>query len=59
MSLCLVESGVADRCVLVDTRVALIFDCAARHSIQLTEEALRLEKTRYMHKLNFVKRIKL
>ncbi len=38
----LVESGVADHCVLVDTKVALIFDCAARHPISLTEEALRL-----------------
>ncbi len=38
----LVESGVADHCVLVDTKVAFIFDCAARHPISLTEEALRL-----------------
>ncbi len=38
----LVESGVADHCVLVDTKVALIFDCAAQHPISLTEEALRL-----------------
>ncbi len=27
---------------LVDTKVALIFDCAAQHPISLTEEALRL-----------------
>ncbi len=38
----LVESGVADHCVLVDTTVALIFDCATRHPISLAEEALRL-----------------
>ncbi len=37
----LVESGVADHCVFVDTKVALILDCAARHPISLTEEALR------------------
>ncbi len=38
----LVESRVVDHCVLVDTKVAFIFDCAARHPISLTEEALRL-----------------
>ncbi len=38
----LVESGVADHCVFVGTKVALIFDCAARHQISLTEKALRL-----------------
>ncbi len=38
----LAESGVADHCVVVDTSVALIFDCATEHLISLTEEALRL-----------------
>ncbi len=38
----LVESGVADHCVSVDTKVGLIFDCTARHPISLTEEPLRL-----------------
>ncbi len=38
----LVESGVADHCVVFDTEVALIFDCATKHPMSLTVEALRL-----------------
>ncbi len=38
----LAESGLADHCVVFDTSVALIFDCATEQTISLTEEELRL-----------------
>eukprot|EP00171_Calliarthron_tuberculosum_P000157 IDg157t1 len=38
----IVQSGIVDHCITVDTEQALIYDCVEEHPIALTEETLRL-----------------